>query len=50
MPNQPKTPLHSFRVDHELWNAARDKAQAEGTSIGQVLRDALSRYLKRKPR
>lgn len=50
MPNQPKTPLHSFRVDTALWNAARDKARAEGTTIAEVLRKALVRYVARKTR
>lgn len=47
-PNQPKTPLHSFRVSTELWNAAKEKARAEGTTIAEVLRKALERYVKRK--
>lgn len=47
-PNKPKTPLHSFRVETELWNAARDKAKAEGTTIADVLRSALKRYVSRK--
>lgn len=47
VPNKPKTPLHSFRVDTALWNAARDKAQAEGTTIADVLRKALVRYVRR---
>lgn len=49
-PNKPKTPLHSFRVTDELWNAAKEKARAEGTTIADVLRDALEKYLKKKPR
>lgn len=49
-PNKPKTPLHSFRVADELWNAAKEKARAEGTTIADVLRDALEKYLKKKPR
>jgi hypothetical protein len=48
VPNQPKTPLHSFRVDTDLWNAARDKARAEGTTIAEVLRAALANYVERK--
>lgn len=47
-PNQPRTPLHSFRVDTELWNAAKAKAQSEGTTIAHILRAALLRYVRRK--
>lgn len=50
VPNKPKTPLHSFRVDTNLWNAAKAKAQAEGTTIADVLRAALVRYLKKAPK
>lgn len=47
-PNRPKTPLHSFRVDTELWNAAKERARANGETIADVLRAALIRYVKRK--
>lgn len=47
VPNKPKTPLHSFRVDTNLWNAARDQARANGETIADVLRRALERYVKR---
>lgn len=47
VPNKPKTPLHSFRVDTALWNAAKEKAQAEGTNLGAVLRAYLKRYVAR---
>jgi hypothetical protein len=47
VPNKPKTPLHSFRVETDLWNAARDKARAEGTTIADILRAALKRYVRR---
>ena len=45
VPNKPKTPLHSFRVEHDLWNAAKKKAREEGTTIADVLRKALRRYV-----
>lgn len=47
-PNQPKTPLHSFRVDTDLWNAAKVKAREEGTTIANVLRAALVRYVRKR--
>lgn len=40
------TPLHSFRVDTDTWNQARDLARANGETIADVLRRALERYLK----
>jgi hypothetical protein len=48
VPNQPRTPLQSFRCDRELWKAAQVKARADGTNLGAVLRAYLARYVKRK--
>lgn len=48
VPNKPKTPLHSFRVDTALWNAARDLARDNGETIADVLRRALERYVRTK--
>lgn len=48
VPNQPKTPLHSFRCPDDLWNAAKVKADERGEPLGEVLRKALERYVKRK--
>lgn len=48
VPNQPKTPLQSFRCDVELWRAAQVKARTEGSNLGAVLRAYLKRYVKRK--
>lgn len=45
MPNQPKTPLHSFRVDDELWQQVLDAARANWQTIADVLRSALRDYL-----
>ena len=50
VPNQPKTPLHSFRVEDKLWNAARDLARENGETIADVLRAALERYVKKGKR
>ena len=46
MPNQPATPTHSFRCDDELWDAAVRKAAVEGTTVTDVLVDALKRFLR----
>lgn len=48
VPNKPRTPLQSFRCDAALWKAAQEKARAEGTNLGAVLRAYLARYVKRK--
>lgn len=45
MPNQPKTPLHSFRVDDETWDAAKEKAASEGRTLSDVLRELLEDYI-----
>ena len=40
------TPLRAVRVPNELWNAARDKAAAEGTTVTAVVLAALRAYLR----
>lgn len=44
MPNQPKTPLRSFRVPDEVWQAALRRAQREGTTLTAVLVEHLEDY------
>ncbi|WP_175427993.1 hypothetical protein [Rhodococcus pyridinivorans] len=39
-----KTPIRTLRVDPELWDAAKAKAQAEGTTVSEVLIQALRQY------
>lgn len=46
MPNQPATPTHSVRVPDELWDAAVAKAANEGTTVTEVIIDALKRFLR----
>lgn len=48
MPNQPKTPLHSFRVETELWEQAKTTAHTNGEALSDVLRAALLRYVRRR--
>lgn len=54
MPNQPKTPMHSLRVDDALWQAAKAAAAANGETLADVVRRALAGYVRRskekKPR
>ena len=45
MPNQPKTPARTVRLDDELWNAVQAKAEADGTSASDIVRAALRKYL-----
>lgn len=48
VPNQPKTPLKSFRIPQSLYVAAQAKAQDRGETLTSVVRFALERYVKRK--
>lgn len=48
VPNAPKTPQRTIRVDTALWQAAMTKAAAEGTTVTAVIVAALKRYVRRK--
>jgi predicted HicB family RNase H-like nuclease len=41
------TPLRNLRVPDDLWRAAQEKAEREGTTVTAVLVAALTRYVKR---
>lgn len=45
MPNQPKTPLRGFRIPEKLYAEAKAKAEAEGRSLSDVVRDLLRRWV-----
>lgn len=45
MPNQPKTPVRSFRIPDEIYVPAREKAAAEGRTVTDVVTDALLDYV-----
>lgn len=47
VPNQPKTPLRSFRIPDEVYKAAQAKAADKGESVSDVVRRALERYIRR---
>lgn len=49
MANQPRVdnPHRSVRVEDELWEAARVAAIAEGTTRGDVMREALRELVAR---
>jgi hypothetical protein len=40
-----KTPLRNIRVPNALWDAAKDKAAAEGRTLTDVLLAFLHRYV-----
>lgn len=44
MPNQPKTPLRSVRVEEALWRAVQRKAAARGETVTDVIVRALRHY------
>lgn len=41
-----KTPMHSFRVEDELWEAAKKRAEERGETLTEALRKFLRRYVK----
>lgn len=43
------TPLRNVRVPDEVWDAARVKAEAEGTTVSAVVLAALRQYVKNRP-
>jgi hypothetical protein len=50
MPDQPKTPVRTLRVEDALWRAAQAKAKAEGRTLTGVITDYLKRYVSAPPR
>ncbi|MBF4573169.1 hypothetical protein ITJ64_11625 [Herbiconiux sp. VKM Ac-1786] len=46
MPNQPKTPVKSFRISEDLYRAALSKAKSEGKSLTDIVREALEHYVR----
>lgn len=44
VPNQPKTPARGVRVADELWNAAKERAAANGETVTDVIMRALRAY------
>lgn len=52
MPNKPRPENRHrmVRVEDELWEAAKEAARANDTTVSQVIRDALKRYVDRHRR
>ena len=47
-PRPPRKP-RAVRVEDELWAAALTKAEERGEILSEIIRDALKRYVARKP-
>lgn len=50
VPNQPKTPMHSFRCPDNLWHAAKAASDELDTTITAELQRALKNLVKRAER
>jgi hypothetical protein len=46
MPNAPKTPTRTLRVDDELWLAVQDQARIDGVTVTSIIINGLYSYLK----
>lgn len=44
VPNQPKTPLKSFRIPQPLYEKAQKRAAERGESLSEAVRKFLERY------
>jgi len=47
VPNQPKTPLHSFRISDDEWKAAQQTAALRGENFSEELRKMVRRYARK---
>lgn len=47
VPNQPKTPVRSVRIDDETWEAIQAEARDRGLYVADVVREALLEHLGR---
>lgn len=47
VPNAPRRPARAFRLDDELWRRLQERAEQEGRTASDVVRDALAAYLRR---
>lgn len=46
VPNQPRTPLRSFRIPDELYLEAQEIAAENGETVTDAVRAGLERYVK----
>jgi predicted HicB family RNase H-like nuclease len=47
-PKTGETPIRGVRVPDERWKQAKEKAEAEGKSVTDVVNDCLEKYVKKK--
>lgn len=45
VPNQPKTPMRSYRIDDELYGELVKLAKARGISVSEAVRQAIEKYI-----
>lgn len=45
MPNAPKTPTRTLRVEDGLWKMVKEKAASEKKTVTQVIIDFLKEYV-----
>lgn len=45
MPNAPKTPTRTLRVDDELWTAVQEQARLDGITVTSIIINGLLKYL-----
>jgi predicted CopG family antitoxin len=45
MPNQPKTPMRSFRISDELYGELAKLAKRREVSVSDVVREALEKFV-----
>jgi antitoxin component of RelBE/YafQ-DinJ toxin-antitoxin module len=45
MPNQPKTPHRSVRLNDDIWDALREIGEQTGLSVSEVMRLALTDFI-----
>lgn len=44
MPNQPRTPIRTVRIEDDRWQPALAAAEKRGDTLSEVLRSALDFY------
>lgn len=51
MPRPPtgQTPARAIRVENDIWDAARRRAELDGTTVSRVVRDYLAAYSAARP-
>jgi hypothetical protein len=45
MPNAPKTPTRTVRIDDDLWHAVQEQAKLDGITVTSIIIKSLVKYL-----